>query len=112
MFPAIVSALIIFGGVSLLFARQMSEGDEPITETAWFASGGILLGCSLFAICLPFGGLALAVPVTTLITYLAAGGRSLFELAFYAICLTIGCIILFGYLLWLPLPLGPSGGVF
>ena len=121
MGPAMLPRWLAFGvglcGVALLAASFMRAGDAM---EAWGLRGPVLVlvGIVLFAVTIrPFDlgfastpglGLAAAGPLAMLVSGYATPEARLRELVILALALTAFCIVLFGDLLNLPIPLYPQ----
>jgi hypothetical protein len=97
--------LMIYGGV--LGVRAMFTGRQAFPTIAWRPLAMILASVGLFAVLLPFAGLAITSFAVVLCAGFAAYDVRLRENALLGLALAIFAVLLFVTLLGLPIPVWP-----
>ncbi len=107
MLPKVISAMIAGFGVLLVLQSLITKGD--LLER-WSIRGLVFILSSLlvFAATVRTLGLAFAGPLCVIISAFAEKSVRLKEIVIFSLVLTGGCIILFAYMLRLPIPILPD----
>jgi len=106
-FPTLVGALIILLGVAQIIRAILSPNkSEPIAEWELRPLFFLLTAVVVFAVTMSKFGLIPAVVALIVIARLAAREGNLLELAAMVAALTAGAVLVFVYLLNIPLKLG------
>ncbi|AWN39995.1 tripartite tricarboxylate transporter TctB family protein [Methylobacterium durans] len=116
LMPRWLSIGIGLCGISLLVAAFLKDG-EPLASAAWRGPVVVTLAILAFAVTIrPFSlgpvstpglGLIVAGPLAVIVGGYASPEARLRELLILALFLTAGCMLLFGDLLNLPIPIFP-----
>ena len=110
MFPTVLSALIALVGVILIgMGLRKSLGERERYHDRWPLRGPLfILGVAVvFGLAVRPLGLAVAGPLLVIVGGLASHETRWLELITFALGMTVFCIVLFKYLLSLPIPLAP-----
>ncbi|WP_088345698.1 MULTISPECIES: tripartite tricarboxylate transporter TctB family protein [Rhodomicrobium] len=106
MMPRIASAAIAIFGAALIAESFITEGNAP-ERWHWrgivFVFGGVLV----FSLTIRDFGLAVAGPLSVIISAFGDRETRLVEIIPFAVIMTIGGALLFKWLLGLPIPLMP-----
>ena len=107
MLPKVVAAMVAGFGVMLVLQSFKVVGEEL---DAWSIRGLIFILSSLlvFAATVRTLGLAFAGPLAIIISAFAEKHVRIKEIMIYAVVLTAACVVLFKYMLKLPIPILPD----
>jgi putative tricarboxylic transport membrane protein len=104
MLPRVIALLVALAGVVLIAVSFARTGD-PLGRLSLRAPLFITLGVVAFALTIRSPGLAVAGPLVALIGGAASPETRYKELAVFAVAITAVCVVLFRYLLHLPIPI-------
>ncbi|OJY00489.1 MAG: hypothetical protein BGP04_23320 [Rhizobiales bacterium 62-17] len=104
MLPMTIAAMVGVGGL-ILALNGLRKGS--LLQEKWHLRGPffVLGGIVLFGLLIRTAGLAVAGPVSMVFASLATSEFRLKEAVIFAVCMTAACILLFKYLLGLPIPI-------
>lgn len=107
MLPKVVAGMIAGFGALLVFQSLTSKGPDL---DAWSIRGLVFILSSLlvFAATVRTLGLAFAGPLAVIVSAFAEKHVRIKEILIFAVVLTAGCILLFKYMLRLPIPIWPD----
>lgn len=107
MLPKVVAFLVAAFGVMLIIQSLRVVGEEL---ESWSIRGLIFILSSLlvFAATVRTLGLAFAGPLAVIISAFAEKHVRIKEIIIYAVLLTAACVVLFKYMLKLPIPILPD----
>jgi putative tricarboxylic transport membrane protein len=104
--PRIFSVLLLGLGAAISITGIVSEG-LPLAHFSWRGPLFVSLAILFFALAIRPLGLVVSGFASFLISALATHETRWVETIIVGICLTIGCALLFPYVLGLPMPLFP-----
>lgn len=103
MFPHILGSLLGLGGVFLVVKSFLSDGD-PVGKLAFRGPVLVIAGIVTFSFTIRSMGLAIAGVLALCISGFATEEARPREVVIFAVATTLGCIILFRYLLGMAVP--------
>ena len=110
LFPLIAAVIIMGAGAALMFQRSSLAASPDFPRGAALRRvGGVVAGLALFAFGIPYLGFAIAGAITMLILLRTVEQSSWVESVLLAIFAVVAVVLLFGFLLGMPLPRGPWG---
>jgi putative tricarboxylic transport membrane protein len=111
MLPRAVAVLILVSGIALAAFSFLREGGAL---GRWPLRGPFFVSVAVLAFSLTIRsvGLALAGPLVVIVGGLASAETRPKELVVFAVVMTVLCIVLFRYVLGLPVPVLRVGGVY
>src|SRR6266851_2344407 len=104
--PRMFAVLLLALGAAVTIVGIVSEG-PPMAGYAWRGPLFVSLAIVFFAIAIRPLGLVVSGLATFLISALGTHETRWFETVIVGLCLTVGCAVLFPYVLGLPMPLFP-----
>jgi putative tricarboxylic transport membrane protein len=110
MLPRVLSTFIALGG-AILFVVSFLRPGESLGRWPWRGPTFIVLATVTFALTIRTVGLALAGPLVVLISGAASPETRWRELVVFAAGITLFCVVLFRFLLNLPIPILKIPGV-
>jgi putative tricarboxylic transport membrane protein len=106
MVPVVLSALIALIGVILIglgYREARAHRDRwPLRGPVFILGSAVIFGLVIRPL-----GLAVAGPLLVIVGALATDESRWFEVALFALGMTVFCVVLFKHLLSLPIPLAP-----
>jgi len=104
--PRMFAVLLLALGAAVTIVGIVTEG-PPMAGYAWRGPLFVSLAIVFFAIAIRPLGLVVSGLATFLISALGTHETRWFETVIVGLCLTVGCAVLFPYVLGLPMPLFP-----
>lgn len=104
LLPRGVSVLVGLVGASLVAGSFLRRG-EALARWSWRGPLFVTLGAVGFALTIRSPGLAVAGPLVALVGAAASPETRFKESLVFAVAMTIVCVVLFRYLLHLPIPI-------
>ncbi len=104
--PRMFAVLLLGLGAAIMIGGLVSEG-PPLAHYAWRGPLFVALAIVFFALAIRPLGLVVSGLASFLISALGTPETRWVETIIVGICLTIGCALLFPYVLGLPMPLFP-----
>ena len=104
--PTLLSGVLIVMGAGFLVSAVVVEG-PAVERVAWIPLGVVVGAVVMFGLSIRFAGLALTIVATVLIATFAAHDRRWREAALFAVTLAVCSVLIFRYLLNVPLPVWP-----
>lgn len=103
MLPMTIAVMVGAGGLILALNGYFNG---TVLQEKWHLRGPffVLGGVLLFALLIRSAGLAVAGPVSMIFASMATTEFNWKEAVIFSICMTAGCILMFKYLLGLPIP--------
>lgn len=110
MFPRALAVLLGLAGALLLASSFVRKGDAHVR---WTVRGPVFvcLGVIGFALTIRMPGLAVAGPLVTIVGGAAMPETRVKELIVFAVAITAFCVVLFRFILHLPVPVLRIPGV-
>jgi putative tricarboxylic transport membrane protein len=104
--PRMFAVLLLGLGAAITISGVISEG-APLAHYSWRGPLFVMLAIIFFALAIRPLGLVVSGLASFLISALGTPETRWVETLIVGICLTIGCALLFPYVLGLPMPLFP-----
>jgi Tripartite tricarboxylate transporter TctB family len=103
MFPRVLGLLLGLGGI-LLVVKSLLQDGEPIGKVSLRGPILVTAGIIGFALTIRTLGLAIAGVLALVVSGFATREARPREVAIFAVAMTLGCIVLFRYLLGMAVP--------
>jgi hypothetical protein len=103
MFPRVLGLLLGLGGIFLI-VKSLLQGGEPIEKLSLRGPILVTAGIITFALTIRTLGLAVAGMLALVVSGFATKEARPREVVIFAVAMTMGCIILFRYLLGMAVP--------
>lgn len=104
--PRMFAVLLLGLGAAIAITGLVSEG-APLAHYSWRGPLFVMLAIVFFALAIRPLGLVVSGLASFLISALGTPETRWIETIIVGICLTVGCALLFPYILGLPMPLFP-----
>ncbi|MDH7797334.1 MULTISPECIES: tripartite tricarboxylate transporter TctB family protein [unclassified Beijerinckia] len=104
MLPMSIAAMVAAGGV-ILALNGLSKGAILQEKWAWRGPFFVLGGVVVFGLLIRTAGLAVAGPASMIFASFATNEFRWKEAVVFSVCMTAACILMFKYLLGLPIPI-------
>jgi len=105
--PMMLSGALLLMGAGFLVSAVATDGPS-VGRVAWIPLLVVTGAIVLFGLSVRVAGLAATVVATVLVARLAAPDRRWREAGFYAVALAVYAVVVFRYLLNVPLPVWPQ----